>query len=173
MTAPPPDERPDPWAVVEHHARAAAQGGDAALTPGQRLAMYASVAPQVIGARAMHAREAGLGGSRDQRWVVNPPGGGPLLAFDASGNTWVASASQMQRLLSAAAGFVIATALFRQVAGPRAVIAGLIVAAGVYALSAVFLPRWRELGLRAGDDRYERIFAELAARYERTTPPGE
>lgn len=169
----PPDKLPDPWAVVEHHARAAAQGGDAALAPGQRLAMYASVAPQVIGARAMLPREAGPGGSRDARWVVNSPGGGPLLAFDASGKTWVASTPQAQRLLSAAAGFVIATALLTPVAGPRAIVPGLIMAAGVYALSGVFLPRWREVGLRAGDDKYEQIFAELAARYERAIPPGE
>lgn len=173
MTAPPPGELPDPWAVVEYHARAAAQGGDAALTPGQRLAMYASVAPQVIGARVMTPREAGFGGSRDVRWVVHPPGGGPLLAFDASGTMWVRSTSQVQQVLSAAAVFVIATALFTRVAGPRAVIAGLIVAAGAYALSGAFFPRWRAVGLRAGDDRFERVVVELATRYERAIPPGE
>ena len=45
---------PDPWAVVEHHARiAAARGTEAVLSPGQRLALYATTAPEVIVARRM------------------------------------------------------------------------------------------------------------------------
>lgn len=165
------DPRPDPWAVVEHHAGAAARQGDAALTTGQRLAMYVSAAPQVVGARPMSRAEKGLGGAGQNRWVVPAPDGGAPIAFDESGNAWVAVSSTTQRLLSAAAGFVVATALFARIAGPRAVIAGLIVAAGAYLLSAAVIPRWRPIGLRAGDDRYERALENLVDRYERSVPP--
>lgn len=40
--------RPDPWAVVEHHARAMASGSpEDELTSGQRLALYAAGAHRV------------------------------------------------------------------------------------------------------------------------------
>jgi hypothetical protein len=163
--------RPDPWAVVEHHAGAAPRGGDADLTTGQRLAMYVSVAPQVVGARQMSRAEQGLRGAGKARWVVHAPDGGAPIAFDESGNISVAVSSSAQRVVAAAAGFVVATALFARIAGPRAIIAGLIVAVGAYAVSAAILPRWRPIGVRAGDERYELMLADLVARYERAVPP--
>lgn len=170
MTSP-GESRPDPWAVVEHHAGVAARQGDASFSAGQRLAMYVSAAPQVVGARMMSRAEMGPGRAAPTRWIVPSPDGGAPIAFDESGTVWVAVSATAQRLVTAAAGFVVATALFSRIAGPRAVIAGLIVALGAYVLSAAFVPRWRRIGLREGDDRYERVVATLVERYERAVPP--
>ncbi len=132
--------------------------------------MYVSAAPHVIGARVMSRAEEGMRSAGRTRWVVRADDGVPI-AFDESGNAWVAVSSTTQRLLTAAAGFVVATALFSRIAGPRAVVAGLIVAVGAYILSAAIVPRWRPIGPRAGDDRYERVLADMVERYERAIPP--
>jgi hypothetical protein len=163
---------PDPWAVVEYHARNAAQAGSASLTRAERLAMYIAAAPDVVGARPMTAREGGFFQPQDLRWVVASTGDLAELAIDASGGIWVRTPSQMRQVLAAVAAFVIATALFARLAGPRAVVAGGIVAVGVYAVSGALFSRWRRTGTRPGDARYDAQVAEMVARYERpVTPP--
>ena len=152
---------PDPWSVVEHHARAAAVRGDGALTAGQRLAMYVTAAPAVVGAR-----------SQGGRWVIDPRNGGPLLAIDESGEAWVQVRSDARRVVAFAIAFVVSTMLFSRVAGPRGLIAGLVVAAGAYALSGTLMSRWRRVGTRAGDHAYEAAVADLVATYERPVGGG-
>lgn len=171
----PPVPRVDPWAVVEYHARHAAQRSEGSMSPTQRLALYAATAPDVIGATPVRPGELGLWRQlgREEWWKVPLPaarGSAPQwLAWSSSGQVLVERPDAMGRrmfMVATGTSFVSMFGLGRLV-GWRALPFALLLAAGAAFLSRIVWPAWSRLGSAPGDERHERAVAELVERYER------
>lgn len=175
---PPAPRRPDPWAVVEHHAQQAAARAEGTMTSAQRLALYASAAPEVIGAMRAQRGEFGLTrrGNDSEWWKVaiagQTPGTPVFLAWNAAGEVIV------QRRTSTTLRMVIAYLIawatgmvgFARLLGPRALFPAIVVGIGVAALTRQLFPVWTPLGTLPGDDRHARALEGLVARYEADVP---
>jgi hypothetical protein len=140
MTGPVPS-RPDPWSVVDHHAReAAARGTDAGqMNDRQRLALYVATAPDVIGARRIDAGVLGhtvrrAGGAGAEWWAVPLPGEQRELAWSSTGILALRQPSRGVVVAFAIGmlGFLMAFGGFGRVAGPRALIPALLVGGGLF-----------------------------------------
>lgn len=173
MSGPLPS-RPDPWSVVDHHARqAAAQGtGAGQMDDRQRLALYAATAPDVIGARRIPAAALGhtvrrAGGADAEWWVVALPGEARELAWSGSGLLAVRQPSR--RLVVAFAiglvGFLIAFGGFGRVAGPRALIPALVVGSGLFVAMRRVASDW-SLVEGEGDPAIREAVRGFVAAYE-------
>ncbi|HPF61594.1 MAG TPA: hypothetical protein PLI93_05985 [Gemmatimonadales bacterium] len=169
-----PERAVDPWAVVEHHARRAAERGDGSMNPVQRLALYASTAPEVIG--AVPARPGDLGLARrlqgEDWWRVPLPaarGSVPRwLAWSSSGRTLVErrAATGRRMFLVGAASWVTSMFAFARLLGPRALFPAVVVAIAAAAMTRIAWPAWSPIGSEPGDDRIARAVDDLVDRYE-------
>lgn len=163
---------PDPWAVVEHHARvAAARGTEATLSPGQRLALYAATAPEVIGARRMERGELGVLGrfARDgEWWTAAIPGSGDRLAWNERGEVVVSNRTDAAIRQAVIGGFgaLLAFTAFARIAGPRALFPALVVGVGVAVLAARLAMRWTLLGDGQNHPLAEQTLQQFLQRYE-------
>lgn len=163
---------PDPWAVVEHHARVAAERGtEAVLSPGQRLALYATTAPEVIGARRMERSEFGMLGRfarSGEWWTAAIPGSRDRLAWNEQGDVVVSN--RMDALIRQAVigGFatLLAFTVLGRIGGPRALIPALMVGAGVAMVAARLATRWTVLGDGNNHPLAERTLQQFLQRYE-------
>lgn len=175
MTDPDPPARPvDPWAVVEHHAQRAAERGEGEMNTVQRLALYASTAPDVIGAVA--ARPGDLGLARrlegEDWWKLPLPaarGSVPRwLAWSSSGRTLVErrAATGRRMFLVGTGSWVLSLFAFARLMGPRALFPAVVVAIGAAVLTKLAWPAWSPIGAEPGDDRVARVVDELVDRYE-------
>lgn len=171
----PPVPRVDPWAVVEHHARRAAQRSEGSMSPTQRLALYAATAPEVIGAVPVRPGELGLVRQfgREEWWKAPLPaarGSAPQwLAWSSSGQVLVERHDAMgRRMFTVATGtsFVSMFGLGR-VMGWRALPVALLLAAAAAFITRVAWPAWSPLGSAPGDERHQKAVAEMVERYER------
>lgn len=170
----PTGPHPDPWAVVEHHARAAASRA-VDLTAGQRLAMYAAAAPELIGARRATRSEFGpLGGGLPGAdwWTAAMPDSNDRLAWNERGDVVVSSRlhAVIRQLVVGAFGTLLAVPLFARVAGPRAIIPALIVGLGAAFAASRLAPRWTVLGDGLDHARARRTMEEFLQAYERDVP---
>jgi len=171
----PPPSRPDPWAVVEHHAREAAARGtaDGQLDDQQRLALYAAAAPDVIGARRIDAAALGhtvrrAGGSDAEWWAATLPGERRELAWSTSG---ILALRQPSRRVVVAfgiglLGFLMAFGGFGRVAGPRALIPALVVGGGLFIAVRRAASDWSLLDGDGGDPAIRKAIRGFVRRYE-------
>jgi hypothetical protein len=163
---------PDPWAVVEHHAQAAAaRGTEAVLSPGQRLALYATTAPEVIGARRMERSEFGMLGRftrSGEWWTAAIPGSGDRLAWNEQGDVVVSNRTDAAIRQAVIGGFgaLLAFTAFARIAGPRALFPALIVGVGVAVIAARVATRWTLLGDGRNHPLAERTLQQFLQRYE-------
>jgi hypothetical protein len=169
-----PARRVDPWAVVEHHARLAAERGEGSMDAIQRLALYAATAPGVIGAVPVRAGDLGLARrlQGDEWWKVPLPaarGSVPQwLAWSSTGKTLVERRATTGRrmFLIGASSWVVSMFTFAKVMGPRALIPAVVVAVGAAMLGRLAWPAWSPIGSEPGDDRVAEALDDLVARYE-------
>jgi hypothetical protein len=163
---------PDPWAVVEHHARVAAERGtEAVLSPGQRLALYATTAPEVIGARRMERSEFGVLGRfarSGEWWTAAIPGSRDRLAWNEQGDVVVSNRMDALILQAVIGGFatLLAFTVLGRIGGPRALIPALMVGAGVAMVAARLATRWTMLGDGNNHPLAERTLQQFLQRYE-------
>lgn len=174
MSEPVPS-RPDPWSVVDHHARQAALRGDAAgqMDDRQRLALYAAAAPDVIGARLVDPAALGhtvrrAGGAGAEWWAVQLPGETRELAWSNGG---ILAIRQPSRGLVVAfaigmLGFLIAFGGFGRVAGPRALIPALVVGGGLFIAVRRAASDWSLLDSNGGDAAVREAIRGFVRRYE-------
>ncbi len=163
---------PDPWAVVEHHARvAAARGTEAVLSPGQRLALYATTAPELIGARRMERSEFGMLGRfarNGEWWTAAIPGSGDRLAWNEQGDVVVSNRTHAVIRQAVIGGFatLLAFTVLGRIGGPRAIIPALMVGAGAAMIAARLAARWTLLGDGHNHPLAERTLQQFLQRYE-------
>jgi hypothetical protein len=170
---PSPARRPDPWAVVEHHAQRAAQLAEGSMTTAQRLALYASAAPGVIGAVRAQPGEFGLTrkGNDDDWWKVPVPGRTPgtpvFLAWNSAGEVIVQrrGATSARMIMAGSVSWVLGMIIFGRL-GPRALLPALVVGVGAAILTRQLLPAWSPLGSLPDDQKYVALLEGLAERYE-------
>ncbi len=142
MSDPAPPPRPDPWAVVEHHAaRAAAAAGRDGLTDTQRLALYAAAAPGVIGARRVDSATLGhtirrAAGADAEWWAAAIPPAGQELAWTDAGLLALRRPSRSRGVALGVAvlGCLLAFGAFGRLAGPRAIIPAAVVGVALFAV---------------------------------------
>jgi hypothetical protein len=171
--------RPDPWSVVEHHARQAAAQGAAGgqLDDRQRLALYAAAAPDVIGARRIDPALLGhtvrrAGGAGVEWWAVPLPNDTRELAWSSDG---ILALRQPQRGVVVAfaiglLGFLIAFGGFGRVAGPRALIPAILVGGGLFLAVRRAASDW-SLVERDGDAAIREAIRGFVRRYEDGVSP--
>lgn len=163
---------PDPWAVVEHHARVAAERGtEAVLSPGQRLALYATTAPEVIGARRMERSEFGVLGRfarSGEWWTAAIPGSRDRLAWNEQGDVVVSNRMDATIRQAVIGGFatLLAFTVLGRIGGPRALLPALMVGAGVAMVAARLATRWTMLGDGNNHPVAERTLQQFLQRYE-------
>lgn len=169
-----PGGRPDPWAVVEHHARQAAQqGGPDALSEGQRLALYVAAAPHLIGARRLDPAVLGhtirrAGGDGAEWWAAPLPGEARDLAWSGTG-VFAVQQPGRRRVMGFALGllgFLLAFGAFGRLAGPRAAIPALIVGGALFLAGARMGSDWRLLDGGGANAGIRDAIARFVATYE-------
>jgi len=170
-----PSPRPDPWSVVEHHARqAAAHGADTGqMDDRQRLALYAATAPEVIGARRIDAAALGhtvrrAGGAGAEWWAAPLPGDQRELAWSSNG---ILALRQPSRGLVVAfaigmLGFLMAFGGFGRVAGPRALIPAILVGGGIFFAVRRAASDWTLLDGDGGEPAVREAIRAFVRRYE-------
>ncbi len=164
-----PAPRPDPWAVVEHHARAAAERapGDS-MNSAQRLTLYVSAAPDVIGARRLASGELGIGGKGVTWWVAPIPASDRLVAWNDRGDAMVSNptVATLRRVWIGSLGVGISFLPFARIAGPRAIIPALIVGVAAAFVIGRIAPRWVLFGDGHNHPLAERTLEQFLQRYE-------
>jgi hypothetical protein len=170
-----PSPRPDPWSVVEHHARqAATHGADTGqMDDRQRLALYAATAPDLIGARRIDAATLGhtvrrAGGTDAEWWAAPLPGDQRELAWSSSG---ILALRQPSRGLVVAfsigmLGFLMAFGGFGRVAGPRALIPAILIGGGIFFAVRRAASDWTLLDSDGGDAAVKAAMKGWVARDE-------
>jgi hypothetical protein len=162
--------RPDPWAVVEHHARAAAERapGDA-MNSAQRLALYVSAAPELIHARRLAVGELGIGRKDVEWWVAPAPASNRILAWNDRGEALLSnpSGAALRRLVVGSAGVGISFLPFARLAGPRAIIPALLVGVAAAFLVGRIAPRWVLFGDAPDPVTAAGVVEALAEEYEK------
>ncbi|MEO5799303.1 MAG: hypothetical protein ABIZ70_13505 [Gemmatimonadales bacterium] len=159
--------KPDPWAVVDFHAQAAARGtADERMTSEQRLVLYAAAAPEVIGATRITSSDA-------HEWWSAPVAGSPnTLIWNNAGEIFLGSASSA-RVRRWVVGVFVGALVFAPL-GPEVELLGLIPAVllGVGASLVVqrYWPAWARYGnVHDGAGAHQAMEA-FVARYERDVP---
>ncbi|HET9066233.1 MAG TPA: hypothetical protein VFN22_10485 [Gemmatimonadales bacterium] len=168
-------QRIDPWAVVEHHARQAAELAPGSLSETARLALYVAAAPGVIGATPVGRGALGLGRpSGDHEWwqvSVAGPAGSPhrSLVWNAAGTVLVQrpQATGRRMLLAAVTGGILGMGGFAGMLGAFAILPAVALAGVAAFLTRLVVPSYTPLGSWPGDERYEKVMTEMVDRYER------
>lgn len=181
MSSVPPPNRPDPWAVVDHHARAAAAraGEGEVLNDGQRLALYAAAAPDLIGARPIEAKRLGhtiarTGGRDAEWWMVPLPGSEQELAWNAAGLFALRRPARRTAVAAGVAmlGLLLAFGAFGRLAGPRAIFPAVLIAAGLFVVVRRATSDWTLLDGHGDDPVAQRAISRFVATYERGVGDG-
>lgn len=175
-----PTPRPDPWAVVEHHAQQSADRRAGSMSSAQRLTLYASSAPEVIGAVRVQPGEFGLtrAGRDDQWWKVSVPGrtpGTPLwMAWNSAGKAILQrpATTLARAIMGGGLTFMLGMITFTRMLGPRALLPAVVLAVGIAVLTKQLFPAWSSLGTKPDDDKYVAMLEELVDKYEGSVPRG-
>lgn len=159
--------KPDPWSVVEFHARAAARNeSDGQMTAEQRLALYAAAAPEVIGAIRLSAMDGA------EWWSAPVTGTVTTLVWNNRGEYFLASPSSAlvrQWVVGVGAGLLVFVTL-----SPATRLWGMIPAVllgiGTTIVAQRQWPAWTRFGNVLDPAGAQRALTEFVARYERDVP---
>ncbi|MES2305015.1 MAG: hypothetical protein V4558_05885 [Gemmatimonadota bacterium] len=159
--------RPDPWAVVDFHAQAAARGSaDERMTTEQRLVLYTSAAPEVIGATRLPSSDA-------HEWRSAPVPGSPYtLTWNNAGEIFLASESSARVRKWVIGGFlgaIVFTTLAPEVRFLGIVPAVLLGAAASLVVQR-YWPAWARYGNVQDSAGAHRAMEAFVARYEQDVP---
>lgn len=159
--------KPDPWSVVEFHARAAAKvDADERMTSQQRLALYAAAAPEVIGAIRLNTPDTA------EWWSAPVTGTLNTLVWSNQGELFLASPASAvvrQWVVGAGTGLLVFVTL-----APELRIWGMIPAVLLGLATTMMVqrkwPAWARFGDVVNPNGAQKALEEFVARYERDVP---
>lgn len=159
--------KPDPWSVVEFHARAAARGdGDERMTNQQRLMLYAAAAPEVIGARRLNALD------RAEWWSAPVPGTLNTLIWSNQGELFLASPASAvirQWVIGGGVGMLVFSVLAPEIR-MWGIIPGILLGLAATLMIQRQWPAWARFGNVMHPAGAQRAMDDFVAKYERDVP---